>query len=334
MLLQSKYNCIHRLIITVIVGLSFSVSAYGQSVTTVYEILQNPGMYINENVQVEGLAFQYVPGTSSTVAFYLIRDDNGAEVQVNTVMEPPETNVKYKVTGVLYQENRNLFISELTRESLALPVETNLIVEADNMILYYALYGMGFILLVSLILLYRSKSLDQTESKAEIQFPVSSLEPAFMQSDSFPGSKGDAYDIFFNSTAENTLKVDRDYMTMKALPGRLVVLNGDQTDKTLSLFGANTEEGQMITIGRESPDWKSHLRQGRENAHIRIQDSSKTLSRMQAELIYNNGIMKLRNIGQANPTTVNDVALKVGETVQLNNGSIINAGNVKMRFEM
>jgi len=121
---------------------------------------------------------------------------------------------------------------------------------------------------------------------------------------------------------------------MKALPGKLVVLNGQQANKTLSLFGASTPEGQAVSIGRESPDWKKHLKPGREHAHIRIQDSTKTLSRLQAELIFTNGEIKLRNMGQANPTTVDEQTLAVGETTALKSGSIIQAGNLKLRFEL
>jgi hypothetical protein len=334
MLLHIMSDAYKSIILSFAIGLMLSITAYGQAVTSVYEIVQSPGTYINENVQVEGLVFQYVPGTSNTVAYYLIRDDNGAEVQVNTVMEPPETNIKYRVTGVLYHENRNLFISELSRQSLAVPAESHVIVEADNTVLYYALFGLGFVLLLSLYLLYSNRSGNNSSEKSDVVFSTPSRENVSTQQEAIAAIKNDAYDIFVNSSAENTIKVDRDYMTMKALPGKLVVLNGQQAEKTLSLFGATTEEGQVITIGRESPDWKSHLKSGRENAHIRIQDSTKTLSRMQAELIYNNGNMKLRNIGQANPTIVDDVVLKVGETVQLNDGSIIQAGNLKMRFEM
>jgi len=39
-------------------------------------------------------------------------------------------------------------------------------------------------------------------------------------------------------------------------------------------------------------------------------------------------------MGQANPTVVDDVILNVGETVNLNDGVIIQAGNLKMRYEM
>lgn len=282
---------------------------------------------MRENVQVDGLIVRYVPGSSTTLAYYIIRDDMGEEIQVNTTVGPPETNVKYRVTGVVYHENRRLFISELTRESLAPPVAEPPPppppppAQADNTMLYIIGLAALLLFLIVLFILYSRKQQRTAE-------PVS-VKPA----DAVPKIDENAYQTFLTGSGENTIVVDREYMTMKALPGSLVVLNGEQADKRLSLFGASTSEGQVITIGRDSPDWKKHLKSGREHAHIRIQDSTKTLSRMQAELILANGEMKLRNLGQANPTVVDNQTLEVGETTVLKSGSVIQAGNLKLRYE-
>lgn len=306
--------------------LFISSDIYSQVTTSVYDINRNPGRFMRENVQVEGLIVRYVPGSSTTLAYYIIRDDMGEEIQVNTTVGPPETNVKYRITGVLYHENRQLFISELTRESLAPvaeppPPPPPPPAQADNTMLYIIGLAALLLFLIVLFVLYSRKQQKTAE------------EVSVKQIDAVPKIDEDAYQTFLTGSGENTIVVDREYMTMKALPGSLVVLNGEQADKKLSLFGASTSEGQVITIGRDSPDWKKHLKSGREHAHIRIQDSTKTLSRLQAELILANGEMKLRNLGQANPTVVDNQTLQVGETTVLKSGSVIQAGNLKLRYE-
>lgn len=324
----------HRIIkntifLIVIVFFVTITSVTGQVKTTVYEINNNPGNFINENVQVEGLVLQYIPGSSSTLAHYILKDDMGAEIQINTTVGSPSTNEKYSVTGVLYQENRRLFISEQSRQSLE-PASSAppTVIESDNTLTYIMISSGVLLLLVAFYFLY-TKSEKKTEkftssegdSKSDDKYNVNNLDE-------------EAHKTFMDSSGDNTVVIDRDYMTMKALPGKLVVLNGDQADKKLSLFGANSPEGKVITIGRDSPDWKKHLKKGRENAHIRIKDSTQTVSRLQAELISSNGEMKLRNLAQANPTIVDDKQLDIGEMAPLKGGSVIQAGNLKLQYEL
>jgi len=315
--------------------------------TSVYEIQQDPAVYLNENVKVTGLVIQYVPSTSNTLAYYILRDDNGAKIQVNTAFGEPVTNEKYIVTGILYSEFRQLFISELERTPLVPESPTTVQTPTEiaptqtidyNLFLVFGLVGLaGISLIVLVVYLLSSKSKQQ---KTAVVTPVpQSAVPVSSNTSSRPkpstaSNLDDDFKTFINSSGQNTLLVDKEYLTMKSMPGRLIVLNGDQADKSLGLFGAQTSDGQVITIGRDSPDWKQHLKSGRENAHIRIQDSTNTLSRLQAEIIYSNGEMKLKNLGQVNPTIVDNKALENGETKVLKNGSTIQAGNLKMRYEV
>lgn len=285
--------------------------------TDITSINENPGNFVNENVVIEGLVTQYVPGSSNTVAYYILRDDLGSEIQVNTTIGAPNTNEKYRVIGVVYHENRRLFVSETSRESLATPL------------LLYFLIGGGVILLM--VILFIAFSKNQTADSSPPQpspAPASSPDPTTAEPADPPTSD------FFESGGEHTIVIDREYMTMKALPGKLVVLNGEQANKKLNLFGASSTEGTMITIGRNSPDWKKQLKPGREHAHIRIEDSTKTVSRLQAEFIYSDGKMKVKNLAQANPTLVDGNELGVGQAAILENGTIIEAGNVKLKYEL
>jgi hypothetical protein len=313
---------------------------HAQLATSVYDINRNPGAFVRENVVVEGLIVQYVPGTSATLAHYLLRDDMGETIQVNTTTAPPVTNEKYRVTGVVYHENRRLFISELTRESLTPPPPAPppsseppqvIIAEQDNTLLYIMFLSVILLSLVVTFLFSRKKQTPLPPVASRSASTGSEQQPPRRET---PVLNDDAYKTFLTASEENTIVIDKEYMTMKALPGKLVILNGSQSDKTLNLFGASTPEGQAVTIGRESPDWKKHMKPGREHAHIRIQDGTKTLSRLQAEIVFGNGEIKLRNMGQANPTIVDGETLSVGGTASLKQGSIIQAGNLKMRFEL
>lgn len=300
------------LILFTLFSLMFAAPLLGQIETEISNINSNPANFVNENVIIEGLVTQFVPSTSTTVAYYVLRDEFGSEIQVNTTIGPPNTNEKYRVTGVVYHENRNIFVSETSRESLETPL------------LLYFIIGASLLLLVVILFLLFSKNQPA---------PAPAPSPSLKSQPQADPSASSSEDEFFQAGGENTIVIEREYMTMKALPGKLVILTGDQADKKLSLFGANTPDGTVITIGRNSPDWKKQLKKGRENAHIRIEDSTNTVSRLQAELIYANGEMKLKNLAKANPTLVDANELGVGEKIVLNNGSIIQAGNVKMRYE-
>ncbi len=297
--------------------LAFTHPILAQVETDVTSINDNPGNYVNENVVIEGLVTQYVPGTSNTVAYYILRDDLGSEIQVNTTIGAPNTNEKYRVIGVVYHENRRLFISESSRESLATPF-----------LLYFLIGGAVILLIVILFIVFSKKQPAEKISPQPSIAPIPAPDPG-------PARPADPQiNDFFKAGGEHTIVIDREYMTMKALPGKLVVLNGEQANKKLNLFGASTPEGTMITIGRNSPDWKSQLKPGREHAHIRIEDSTKTVSRLQAEFIYSDGKMKVRNLAQANPTLVDGNELAVGQAAILENGTVIEAGHVKLKYEL
>lgn len=285
--------------------------------TDITSINENPGNFVNENVVIEGLVTQYVPGSSNTVAYYILRDDLGSEIQVNTTIGAPNTNEKYRVIGVVYHENRRLFVSETSRESLATPL-----------LLYFLIAGAVILLLVILVIVFSKNQSAENSSSQPSPTPEPAAAPAPATPADPPASD------FFESGGEHTIVIDREYMTMKALPGKLVVLNGEQANKKLNLFGASSTEGTMITIGRNSPDWKKQLKPGREHAHIRIEDSTKTVSRLQAEFIYSDGKMKVKNLAQANPTLVDGNELGVGQAAILENGTIIEAGNVKLKYEL
>jgi hypothetical protein len=99
-------------------GLSAEKSVRKVAIET---ISNNPASFDNELVKVEGLVTQYIPANANSTAYYLIRGDYGSFIRINTTANPPETNQKYCVTGVVYvffNENGSIskfFISEQSR---------------------------------------------------------------------------------------------------------------------------------------------------------------------------------------------------------------------------
>lgn len=84
-------------------------------------ISNNPAAFDNELVKIDGLVTQYIPANANSTAYYLIKGDYGSFIRVNTTANPPETNQKYCVTGVVYVNYNEkggvskLFISEQSR---------------------------------------------------------------------------------------------------------------------------------------------------------------------------------------------------------------------------
>ncbi len=122
--------------------------------------------------------------------------------------------------------------------------------------------------------------------------------------------------------------------TMRFIPGKLEVLNGPDKGKALMLAGYHTPEGSVASIGRDYQEWESHsaLQGDRKFAHIRIRDDSRTLSRMQAEFIYRDGKLYLKNLGSINPSQVDGNNVQVNELAEIKDGSKIQAGYIEFRY--
>jgi hypothetical protein len=139
-------------------------------------------------------------------------------------------------------------------------------------------------------------------------------------------------ELFKTPQGDNTIIINDGYTNNKQLPGSIVVLNGVQANKKLNLYGFETERGTVITIGRDSPDWKLRVPQSAWGSHLRIADSSNTLSRLQAEFIYIEGNMYIKNKGSINPTRVNGRILPYDSWVLITNNSRIQAGFLEMHY--
>ncbi len=68
--------------------------------------------------------------------------------------------------------------------------------------------------------------------------------------------------------------------------------------------------------------------------HIQIDNKYKTVSRKQAEIIYNNKQLFVRNLSATNITEVDGHELKLGETTELKPESIIKMGEIEFQYKV
>lgn|GEM_PF-3069407 len=188
---------------------------------------------------------------------------------------------------------------------------------------YYVLFGIGAIVVILI-----GVAVFLMRRKPELPAPIPPPPAPVPGPEPFPADdktrKIDPGGFGATSMVDdfNTVKV---YKTTKVLPGQLLVMDNKQ--ETDTIFLSDQSGRGEIEIGRDSPDVQGG---------IRIKDSTNTLSRRQARIIYSASAreFKLLNLaGQAsNPTIVNGREMSESEAVVLNNGDILTMGNLEMKF--
>jgi pSer/pThr/pTyr-binding forkhead associated (FHA) protein len=115
---------------------------------------------------------------------------------------------------------------------------------------------------------------------------------------------------------------------MRYVPGELVVLSGEDRGKSFKIAGYPTSEGSVVTIGREP------VTDERAFAHIQIEERFHTVSRKQAELIWKEKKLFVRNLSDTNPTQVNGIEIKPGKKVQLKPGAVMRTGELEFEYKV
>jgi pSer/pThr/pTyr-binding forkhead associated (FHA) protein len=114
--------------------------------------------------------------------------------------------------------------------------------------------------------------------------------------------------------------------TMKFIPGEFEVISGDDKGRIIKIGGYPTEEGSIVTIGREE------VIGPRDFAHIQLKE--RTISRKQAELVLNNGNLYIKNLSQTNYTKLNGKEIPPNTSSELLPGSVITFGEVEMKYRL
>ena len=310
-----------------IIPLAFSAPQKVQ----IKEIVRNPAIFNEEDVEVEGLVTQYVESQAKTTAYYLLKGDYGALIRVNTAGPKPKVNWKYRVTGILYidEKTQEPFISEKTKTILEYiapektrntytPAPAPVVPEKTWMEKYYIqilIAGGGLIVILLLILLFSKKRTGRVKKASQ---PIITNIP--------PESSGIKNDnLSIGKTDMKTMIIPTDKpKTMKFIPGKLEIISGEDKGKVIKIAGYPTKDGSIITIGREKVNGP------RAFAHIELKE--RTISRKQAEIISRDGKIYLKNLSETNYSKVNGEEVPPNSVVEINPEAILTFGEVEMKY--
>jgi hypothetical protein len=311
-------------ILVVLTALVFlcGVSLAQYAPTTIEDITTNPKKYSAGAVEVVGTATIYAPAATASTGYYLLKSEKGAAIRVNTTGGPPEMKKRYRITGVVYLDptTKVPFISEKERvwADAPAPAEVQATEESagsswwESPAVVLLLLLVIFAPVVFYIQLRRRASLDSVDSIAE-------EKPAVVTPDGTYTPPSDLKTVRIMAPSP---------MTMRYVPGELVLLSGEDRGKSFKIAGFPTPEGSVVTMGREPVTGE------RAYAHIQIDEKFHTVSRKQAELVWKDRKLYVKNLSDTNPTQVNGVEVKSGKPVHLKPGSIVRAGELEFEYKV
>lgn len=306
--------------------------------TTIEEIANNALSFDNDAVEIQGLVTQYIPPTSSTTSYYLIKGDFGGIIKVNTAEAAPETNKKYKVIGTVYidPKTKDPFISERSKVQLGVIItpQVNMpkIEEAGIDPLIYVIGGLVIVLIGVFIYFQLSKG-KRGEEKAEYKetLPISELQwqAGTTVSGQTVSSEPNFKAMPSVSSEFSTIKIPSSSpKTLALIPGKLEIVSGEDIGKSFRIAGYPTPEGSVVSIGREAISGE------RAYAHIQLDERFKTVSRRQAELIYKDKKLIVKNLSETNLTQVDGKDLMPGECMELRPNARIKTGELEFQYKL
>jgi hypothetical protein len=288
--------------------------------TTIESIVISPEKYSSAAVEVTGQVTLFAPAASSSTSHYLLKSESGSVIRVNTTEGAPDMYKKYKVTGIVYIDpvNKVPFISEKSRvrADVPPPVEQAPEVKETNPLEDYWWVGAIVLIAAGLLVFFLTRKKPPAPAKPAVeqeQPPVESAAPP-------PPTYVPPSDLKTIRIMPPALK------TMRYVPGELVLATGEDKGKAFKFAGFPTPEGSIVTIGREP------VTGDRAYAHIQIDEKFHTVSRRQAELIWKDNKLYVKNLSETNPTQVNGAELKPGKMVHLKPGSIIRTGELEFQY--
>jgi hypothetical protein len=308
--------------------------------TSVETIVTNPDKFADAAVEISGTVTLYTGAASSSTGHYLLKGSTGAAIRVNTTDGSPELKKRYRVTGIVYLDpmTRVPFVSEKgrVREDTEVALAGGEAPESDFSWewLPWALAALFLLVLAGVFaLVMRKRRRHASEKKAAEVSPLPVAEgvqepapaQAAVQVQAQVPAEQPAEPVPDLKTVKIALPSPK---TMRYVPGELVVLSGEDKGKSFKIAGFPTPEGSVVTIGREPVNGE------RAYAHIQIEERFHTVSRKQAEFIWKEKKLFVKNLSDTNPTQVNGVELKNGKMVQLKPGSVVRTGELEFEYRV
>lgn len=360
----------------VVLGISFAAGQAPKD--TIDAITDNPGKYNQQLVEVEGLVSQYVPSTSTTTSYYLLKSYFGGLIRVNTSEPAPEINKKYRVTGIVYIDptDNTPFISEKSKTTvLDVPMAVQpAAIEVDEKAQITAIITGGTPPYSIQVPANASVAVASIHAGNLTVNGISSGQTAVTIQDASLPAKVVVVEIVIKSGLQKMLIIglsillvvlvivliyflfrkkpaagapagggqqaaySTDFKTVKILtskpktmvfiPGELVITTGEDKGKSFRIAGFPTPEGSVVSIGREA------VSGDRAYAHIQLDGRFRTVSHKQAEVIYKDGKLWVRNVSETNFTQVDGIELKPGEKAELKPMSTIRTGELEFQYKV
>lgn len=304
--MQSIQKSLISFFLLTLIFVTISYAQTKQIKTTVEEITNNPGKYVQEKVEIVGIVTQYVKGTAEkTAGYYLIKGEYGGILTVHcSITRSPKVNARYNVTGFIFIDpaTQTPFLSEQERNEIVV----------DSWFRWLTIISV--LLLVILVFLFFC----QARLKKQSLSPSKKIEPAIEEKVESGVPRDDL----------KTIRIITPPKTMKFIPGELVIISGEDKGKAFKIAGYPTPEGNVVTIGREQ------VTGDRAFAHLQLSDSLQTVSRKQAQIIYRNYKIYVKNLSQVNFTQVDGIELGANEEMELSPGSIIKMGSIELQYKL
>lgn len=187
--------------------------------------------------------------------------------------------------------------------------------------LYIALIVLVIILILVITLRKPQKSVKKNEERLqEISSPKES-EPIPMAGGS-PSYASIPETIIFPTYDPD------DTTTRMFIPGRFIIVSEKDKGTEFIVAGFPTQEGGVVTIGRSKVDG------AKGKSHIYLDGNHyPTVSRKQAEFIYDGKKVYVRNQSKVNLTQINGTPLESDDLKELKFGDIIKMGELELKYD-
>jgi hypothetical protein len=294
--------------------------------------------YLNTEVTIEGQVVKTDSASDKTFKAkkVLMYDKSNDTIEV-TFEEKVEWDYssEYEIEGRLKKkENGNLKIEADEYECLDCEEE-----EEETSSTLFLLIGIGVVIIAVLIVIVLKRGKKEIKADPLEKYTRSNQSNSTDQASSSSASEDEFRTIAFNvndlpekkdkpaSPAKTMVMQKPPQAGNQVLPGSFSIVAGSTQENGIKLFGKSSTLGFIATIGREpgepggSSDQRTHL-----------QVNNNTVSRRQAELIFRNNALIIKNLSSTNPSRLGTKEMKVGEELELSDGATITMGTVLIRY--
>ena len=327
--MRGKINCVLLVIIAQLMLIIASGVVCAEAVQ-VKELVQNRDRYTNRLVEVEGVVERWIEKAEKDKAgFYVLKDNFGDSIDVQTIEQNPPVGTRCRVSGLLSEGSRKDYVYiqcrsiTLFERELASPqvksADKRQAVESDRTYspsffekvkgltnVYTILVGLVLVALIIavVVILLKRESGNQMPMESPIMSP------------------DDAKTITIDLEGNVVSGPDIDDKTQKLMVGYFEVTDGTEGIKGQRLF----VPGLITKIGREESG------KDKSKGWITFPSDHGTVSRHQADLIFEGGNYVLVNHAHINSTVVNGKPLGEEKRVRIKDGDRISIGDIELTF--